>query len=486
MELRKAKVEDKEELIRVIQLADERSGEVARKKVDKFIESDKGFFILACDGEKIVGYLLFGIYDEEEGVEKFIDLENYASVLWIAILPEYRKTGLGSRLLDEAEKYAEEFGKKGVWLGCREGVLEFYGKNGYENVGNFLRKTSSGRMKPYYVMVKEVGMVKIKYLKSVIESLNPKLFGVDEVKIGFFKKLGVGEGNVNYVFKIGDKKYICRMNIDKGMPGKSRTEFKSLKAVEGLGIAPKVYYCHPRSKIFPLGFIILEYIEGKAFYCRKRSYTTGQIKQIARVLGELHSVKVRGFSKEDYSYEHYLKQGRDYNRIINKRSDKLKRELGEINKKVEEFLSGEERHKFSLIHGDVCPQNIVEARDGLKLIDWESLQYSDPAKDVANILIDVELKGKDLALFLKEYGKVRNDSGIFERAKIYAVLFRYNYFLWEITRSFEIANKELPEEYLNKTSALSHIHEAKFQYKHLRELIDVPKINIDSLFEGVL
>jgi len=127
---------------------------------------------------------------------------------------------------------------------------------------------------------------------------------------------------------------------------------------------------------------------------------------------------------------------------------------------------------------------IVEAKDGLKLIDWESLKCSDPAKDIANILIDLELKNNDLDLFLREYQKIRRDPTILERAKTYAVLLRAVYFLWEITRSFEIINKELAKEYLNKTTAQSHINEAKFQFKKLSKLIDVPKINIDSLFTG--
>ena len=217
---------------------------------------------------------------------------------------------------------------------------------------------------------------------------------------------------------------------------------------------------------------------------KKRSYTQKQIKQIAFILAELHSKSCNGLPKKSYSFQHYLKECEDYNKTINEHNDKLKNELAEITNRIRNFLSKKEEHKFSLIHGDVCPQNIVEAKDGLKLIDWESLKCSDPAKDIANILIDLELKNNDLDLFLREYQKIRRDPTILERAKTYAVLLRAVYFLWEITRSFEIINKELAKEYLNKTTAQSHINEAKFQFKKLSKLIDVPKINIDSLFTG--
>ena len=88
-------------------------------------------------------------------------------------------------------------------------------------------------------------------LKFIIENLNPKLLGVDKVSIDSFKKLGVGEGNLNYLFKIKNKKFICRVNIDKRVPNKSKNEFESLKRVENLNIAPKTFYYHPKDKKFP-------------------------------------------------------------------------------------------------------------------------------------------------------------------------------------------------------------------------------------------
>jgi len=319
-------------------------------------------------------------------------------------------------------------------------------------------------------------------LKFIIENLNPKLLDVDNVNIGSFKKLDVGEGNLNYLFKIKNKKFICRVNIDRGMPNKSKEEFNSLKKVESLNIAPKPFYYHLKDKKFLHSFIILEFIEGKPLRMKKRNYTQKQVKQISFILAELHSKNYNSLPKKDYSFQHYLKECEDYNKIINKHNDKLKREFNEIHKRIKIFLPKKEEHKFSLIHGDVCPQNIVETKNGLKLIDWESLKCSDPSKDIANILIDLELKNSDLDLFLKEYQKIRKDPTILERARIYEVLLRAVYFLWEIVRSFEIINKELPKEYLNKTTAQSHINEARFQFRKLSKLIDIPKINIDVLF----
>jgi len=321
-------------------------------------------------------------------------------------------------------------------------------------------------------------------LKEVIQSLDPKILGSDKIKISSLKKLGVGEGNINYLLETGNKKFICRINLDKKVPKKSKEEFSALKKIERLEIAPKPYYFHPKDNNFPFGFIILEFIEGKALRSRKRKYENWQIKELASVLSKLHSQKWNS-PKTEYSYDYFLKKNEEYHRQINRQNNSLKKQFTEIQKRIKSSLPKEE-HEFGLIHGDVCPQNIVETKDKkLKLIDWESLQYSDPAKDITNILVDMELKGENLELFLKEYQKIRKDKTILERAKTYAILFRYNYFLWEIRRSFEIINKELPKEYLAKTTAKSHINEAKFQYKKFRELIEVPRIKINLLFRNL-
>ena len=66
--------------------------------------------------------------------------KNYALVTWIAFIPEYRERGLGSGMLKECEKYALKWGKKGVWLGCKDNVIPFYKKNGYKQKGTFINE----------------------------------------------------------------------------------------------------------------------------------------------------------------------------------------------------------------------------------------------------------------------------------------------------------------------------------------------------------
>jgi len=316
-----------------------------------------------------------------------------------------------------------------------------------------------------------------KQIKKIIESLDPKILKLKKIKITSFKKLGVGEGNLNYVFKVKDKKFIARINIDKEYPTKSKEEYDNLKIVEKLHHSPNVYYYHKKP-----GFIILDFIEGHPWRMKKTNYNKKQIIMLARTLADLHSRTNNKLDKSSMKYQYYINEGIKYNKRINKfTKNKFKKELDELLKFIKQTLPKKENHKFGIIHADVCPQNIVETKNDIKLIDWESLRLGDPARDIAGVLIDLKIKDKNLDLFMQEYQKVRQDKDILRRAYIYAVLLRYVYVLWEIMRTHEIKQKKLPKEYLAKTSAQNHINEAKFQQRQLNKLIDVPELNIEAM-----
>ena len=155
MEIRKAIQKDAPELINLIQIADNRTLEVASKKVGKFIGSDKGFFLIAIENKKIIGYLLFMIKEDDEKASEFLDINNYSCICWIAVHPDFRGKNIGSRFVKESKKYAKRY-KKGIWLDCREKEVPFYEQNGFKNIGIYPKATSSGILKPCYVMAKRL------------------------------------------------------------------------------------------------------------------------------------------------------------------------------------------------------------------------------------------------------------------------------------------------------------------------------------------
>jgi|GEM_PF-292530 len=181
MKIKKATAKNIRELVELIKLSDNRTEEVAKKKVEQYIHSKKGFFIIAVKRRKIIGYLLFKIVDEDKDAAKFINVNSYSNVCWIAVHPDFRNLHIGSKLLDEAIKYSEKYNKKGLWLDCRGDVIKFYEKNGFVNVGNFPRPSSSGKIKPCYVMVKAINKAKYSFYKYNPEY--PSLFEKEKAKI---------------------------------------------------------------------------------------------------------------------------------------------------------------------------------------------------------------------------------------------------------------------------------------------------------------
>src|SRR5271169_1275834 len=297
-------------------------------------------------------------------------------------------------------------------------------------------------------------------IKEVIKKINPKILGVRNNKISTIKKLGVGEGNINFLVIIGGKKFVCRVNLSKIQPKKIEEEFKSLKIVEKLNIAPKAYFFFRGNKIFNKPFMILEYLEGEVFAKKKRTYQREDIISLAKFLAKMHNSTAK-LPKDDslrfdiWEIKEYIKKINKYRR----KDTEFTTFFNELSSKIDE-LKVKKNFSLGIIHRDICPQNMIKTKNGIRLIDWEGLSFSDPAKDIAHIIIELKYK-KNLEIFFKEYFKYKKDDGIIERANVYIKSVYMVWFTWEIVRTFEIINKELPKEYLQKTSAKSHIRETK-------------------------
>src|SRR3989344_5548794 len=136
MKIREIKKEDRQKWIKLVQLTDNRNKEWAEQKLDSYLDSKKKKRLLIV----------------EENVSEILNKE-YVLITWIALIPKYRKKGLGSQILKECEKYARKWEKKGIWLGCKEKVIHFYEKNGYHKEGTFIN--DDGREE--YLMLREIG-----------------------------------------------------------------------------------------------------------------------------------------------------------------------------------------------------------------------------------------------------------------------------------------------------------------------------------------
>ena len=92
------------------------------KSLRSKVEHKDGLLFVAVDGSAVIGSVMAG-FDGHRG--------------WIysmAVTPEYRTKGLGSRLIKHAEKELKKRGAPKINLQVmpdNKGVVEFYEKNGY-------------------------------------------------------------------------------------------------------------------------------------------------------------------------------------------------------------------------------------------------------------------------------------------------------------------------------------------------------------------
>lgn len=60
----------------------------------------------------------------------------------VVVLPEYRGTGFGRRVMQEAEKWIRELGYQKIDIESRTNAVDFYRKVGFEIVDDAVRKNS--------------------------------------------------------------------------------------------------------------------------------------------------------------------------------------------------------------------------------------------------------------------------------------------------------------------------------------------------------
>jgi ribosomal protein S18 acetylase RimI-like enzyme len=80
-----------------------KSEEVSVKRIDDFLRNDLDYVIACIDGNEVVGFLL--AYE----LPRF-DKSSMMYVHEVNVLPEYRRRGIGNRLINEITRICEERG----------------------------------------------------------------------------------------------------------------------------------------------------------------------------------------------------------------------------------------------------------------------------------------------------------------------------------------------------------------------------------------
>lgn len=101
----------------------------------------ENFFIAEMDG-KIVGFINGGVINETTIADALFEDAGlhvpdgaYQTVFGLDVIPGYRNQGIAARLIEHLIVVSRSAGRKGVILTCKESLIAYYQKFGFENSG---------------------------------------------------------------------------------------------------------------------------------------------------------------------------------------------------------------------------------------------------------------------------------------------------------------------------------------------------------------
>lgn len=108
------------------------------QRIKTFPES---FFVAETDG-KIIGFINgciineTAIYDELfSDAALHVPDGDYQTIFGLDVIPEYRSQGIAAQLMNHLIEVSRSANRKGVILTCKDKLLHYYSKFGFENKG---------------------------------------------------------------------------------------------------------------------------------------------------------------------------------------------------------------------------------------------------------------------------------------------------------------------------------------------------------------
>ncbi len=139
MRIRNATKNDIANLVRLMQIADNRTEDWAQDRVIHYLYlPDQQIFL--AENDTMIGYAGINCSECNAEARKIIgdSIRNYACLAGIASHPGYRNQGVARNLIDNCQKWSARKGRTGMWLDCREKLIKFYEKLGFRNAGSYM------------------------------------------------------------------------------------------------------------------------------------------------------------------------------------------------------------------------------------------------------------------------------------------------------------------------------------------------------------
>ena len=141
--IRQARPEDLDQVAEVERICFPEAEAAGRESLRLRIPACPESFLVAEEqGGAIIGFINGAVTDkktisddmfEDAGLHK--EDGAYQSIFGLDVLPQYRRQGIAAALMEGLIRSAEEKGRKGLILTCKERLIPYYGKFGYRNMG---------------------------------------------------------------------------------------------------------------------------------------------------------------------------------------------------------------------------------------------------------------------------------------------------------------------------------------------------------------
>ena len=152
--IRRVSIDDLDEIAEVeascFPKAEAATKETFEQRINTFPES---FFLAETDG-RIIGFINgciineATIYDELfDDVSLHVPNGYYQAIFGLDVISEYRKKGVAGKLMNHMIEVSKSAGRKGVILTCKEKLIQYYSKFGFQNKG--VSKSQHGGAKWY-------------------------------------------------------------------------------------------------------------------------------------------------------------------------------------------------------------------------------------------------------------------------------------------------------------------------------------------------
>jgi thiamine kinase len=186
------------------------------------------------------------------------------------------------------------------------------------------------------------------------------------------KQLEGGLTNTSYLIEASSKRAVFRINnLEADKLGINRqNEITILKKLQSTHFVPRFYYSDSR-------ILVTEYIDGYALDADK-ALKSDTKKQLIKAIEDIQSIELPDL--DVLNYELYV---RDYcNQLSPLYLDKT---IRQALLKIARTIDTQDWHPV-LCHHDLIPENIIQSKNGIFIIDWEYASIGHPQFDYLRLI----------------------------------------------------------------------------------------------------